>query len=258
MSPQDLRKLLIVTKEALKAAQKLREKSIEDAIALESGSSPAEKKFHPLWTSDKFEVGVGKPGKEVERKGELANTNDMWPYIKEGGSFKEESATFRSIFRELEHLVRSRRTLELLGSLFVRSAFMLDHEVKEGRITYVPPQKVLEEIRKDVLQVYGVPLEVFLQYVEAIALNEEVKYYTRGKARGKSYGPGAGRQNNLLSCAHLVAVLLGRAGLVDFAYGFAMMRGVSPISIKKAKVCFPMLGADSGSIEEGEKGSQES
>lgn len=245
MPNKDIKKILSIDRAALKVAKGLREKSINDAIILETGPSKEKRKFHTLWKLGKFEVGVAKPGKEVDRKGDQANSNDMWPYIKEGGSFKAESATFRDVFRDLQHAAnKSRRALELLGCLFVRSAFMLDHETKDDRIIYTPPKIILEEIEKDVATLYGVPLDVFLQYVEMIALNEEVKYYTKGKARGKPYGAGAGRKNNLLTCAHLIAVLLGRAELIDFAYGFSMMRGVSPITTKKARIFFPMLGED--------------
>ncbi|MBI2063988.1 MAG: hypothetical protein HYT65_03300 [Candidatus Yanofskybacteria bacterium] len=245
MSNKDLKKVLLIEPAALKIARGLREKSIDDAIALKGGRSNDARIFHTLWRLGKFEVGVGKPGKEVGRKGDQANSNDMWPYIRENGSFKTESATFRDVFRDLQHTAnKSRRALELLGCLFVRSAFMLDHEIKDNKVTYSPPVNILEEIEKDVVSLYGVPLDVFLQYVEMIALNEEVKYYTKGKARGKPYGAGAGRKNNLLTCAHLIAVLLGRAELIDFAYGFSMMRGVSPMTTKKAKIFFPMLGED--------------
>jgi len=245
MSNKDIKKILSIDRFALKVARELREKSISDAIVLKTGPSKNERIFHTLWKSGKFEVGVGKPGKEVDRKGDQANSNDMWPYIKESGSFKTESATFRDVFRDLQHAAnKSRRALELLGCLFVRSAFMLDHEITKDRVIYSPPKTILEEIEKDVATLYGVPLEVFLQYVEMIALNEEVKYYTKGKTRGKPYGAGAGRKNNLLTCAHLIAVLLGRAELIDFAYGFSMMRGVSPVTTKKAKIFFPMLGED--------------
>lgn len=243
MKNKDFQKILIIDQAALKAGRELREKSIEDAIALKTGPSKDKRIFHALWKSGGFEVGVGKPGKEVDRKGDQANINDMWPYIKKNGSFKTESATFRDVFRDLQFVAnKSRRALELLGCLFVRSAFMLDHEVKDGRVIHSPPKTILSEIEKDVPALYGVPLEVFLQYVEAIALNEEVKYYTKGKVRGRPFGSGAGRRNNLLTCAHLTAFLLGRVEVMDFAYGFSMMRGVSPISMKKARTCFPLLG----------------
>ena len=119
---------------------------------------------------------------------------------------------------------------------------MLDHVEREGLIIYEPPVKVLNEIIKDIPTAYGVPIEVFLQYLEAIALNEDVKYATKGQLRGKPYGPGAGRMNNLSSCAHLIAVLLERADLIDYAYGYSQMRGVSPLTFKRALEYFPLLG----------------
>ena len=119
---------------------------------------------------------------------------------------------------------------------------MLDHVVRNGHIAYEPPAEILAEIKKDIPAAYGVPMEVFLQYLEAIALNEDVKYRTKGELRGKPYGPGSGRMNNLSSCAHLIAVLLERADLVDYAYGYSQMRGVSPLTFKRALEHFPLLG----------------
>ena len=165
MSAKNIKKLLTISRGALKIAKEIRSKSIADAIALTSGPSQKEQVFHTFWKSSEFEVGVGKPGKEASRKGGLMNTNDMWPYITQNGSFKTESATFRDVFRDLQHVEnKSRKALELLGCLFVRSAFMLDHEEKDDKVVYIPPVEVLEEIKKDVLMLYGVPLEVFLQY----------------------------------------------------------------------------------------------
>jgi len=245
MSHKGLKKILIIDPKAVKAAKELRKKSIQDAIVLEIGPSQTDKIFHPIWNSNGFEVGVAKPGKEADPKRKSINPNDMRPYIKENAVLKTENATFKDISLELEHMAtKSPWSLELLGCLFVRSAFMLDHFLVNNKIIYTPPPDVVEEIKKDITHLFKVPLEVFLQYGEMIALNEDVKYHTKALIRGKPFGLGAGRRNNLLSAAHLIAVLLGRASLVNFAYGFSMMRGVSPLSIKEAKICFPFLGEE--------------
>ncbi|MDD5068204.1 MAG: hypothetical protein PHS53_00750 [Candidatus Pacebacteria bacterium] len=244
-----LNAILRLDKKGLKDAKALRIKSIEDAITLPAGPSQKARIYHKLWIGGGYEVGVGKPGKETERKD--ANINDMWPYMRKGEDFEPKSASFRDIFHELEQMVnKSRESLELLACLLARSALMLDHEIKDNRVVYNPSLQIIQEIQKDIPSVFNVPLEVFLHYLDVIALNEDVKYHTKGRSRGKLYSPNAGRPNNLLTCAHLIAVLLGRSGLVDFAYGFSQQRGVSALSSKKIKECFPMLNDKSEDLEE--------
>lgn len=235
--------VLRLNTEEIKSAKLIREKSIDYAVSLAQGSSVKDKKYYTLWEKGKYEVGVGKPGKETERKN--PNKNDMWPYIKKGGIFDERSASFSAIFFELEHMAnKSPYSLELLGCLLARSAFMLDHKIVNGLVVYIPPKLIVEEISKEIGQIFSVPLSVFLQYLDAIALNEDVKYQRRLNSIGRAYAKSAGRPNNLLTCAHLIAVLLGRASIVRFASGFAQQRGVSAISAKQLISCFPMLEVD--------------
>ena len=238
-----LEKILELRPEDIKTAKALRQKSLDDAIVLEKGPSRNDMLYYSLWTGEGYEVGVGKPGKETVRK--IPNVNDMWPYIRKGEVFEEKSATFDHIFRELEHLsTYSPYALELLGCLLARSAYMLDHDVVDGKVRYVPPAEVVKEIAKHIPKMFNVPLNVFLQYLEAIALNEDVKYQRRLNTEGKPYGKNAGRPNNLLTCAHLIAVLLGKADMISFATGFAKQRGVSALPTKQLSTCFPMLAVD--------------
>ncbi len=238
-----LNKILAIERAMVREARALRMKSIDDAVGLSGGPSRKEMHHHVLWRGGGYEVGVGKPGKETERlKSSNPNLNDMWPFIRKGTEFDQRSATFSDIFHELEHMGnRSRYSLELLACLLARSACVLDHEIIDGKVAYVPPKAVMEEISKDIPMVFNVPLEVFLQYLEAIALNEDVKYQRRLNSNGKAYGKSAGRPNNLLTCAHLIAVLLGRASMIDFATGFAKQRGVSALPLPQLFACFPML-----------------
>jgi hypothetical protein len=234
--------ILSIDKESLKLGKELRKKSIEKAIGLEIGPSQDARVLHPVWNGNGYEVGLGKPGKEAITTRSRVNKNDMWPYVRSDAGVISKDATFRMIFKELEHMHnKSRYALELLACLLVRDAYLLDHKEVDGKIIYSPPQAIVDEISKDIPQIFGIPLEAFLRYLDAIALNEDVKYYTLGEDRGKAYGTSAGRPNNLLTCAYLIAVLLGRAELVDFAYGFSRMKGVSAIPLKKAKECFPLL-----------------
>ena len=244
-------KALKIEKEAIKEGKLLRAKSIARAIALPTGPSRKEMVLTPFWKSEVYEVGVGKPGKESTRKEMHVNVNDMWPYIKKGEDIATKSASFKDIYLEMEHLEKkSRHALELLACLLVRSSLTLDHSEKGGQIIYEPPQEIVDEIKKEIPTMFNVPLEVFLQYLDTIALNEDVKYHTKGAARGKPYGVDAGRPNNLTTCAHLMAVLLNRTGIVDFAYGFSQMRGVSKLTTKRAKQLFPWLEGVAKETEE--------
>ena len=238
-----LGKILQLDPAEIKEAKTLRAKSIDDAVALPGGPSRADMVHHVLWTGHGYEVGVGKPGKETERKN--PNVYDMWPFIRKDGVFDEKSASFGDIFHELEHMSnKSKYSLELLGCLLARSALMLDHKIENDKVVYVPSEEILSEIKKDISSMFNVPLEVFLQYLEMIALNEDVKYQKNLNTKGKAYGKSAGRPNNLLTCAHLISVLLGKAGIVDFAYGFAQQRGVSAIKVTQLPSCFPLLEID--------------
>lgn len=240
-----LNAFLAMDQVSIKEAKPLRVKSIDDAVLLSGGPSHKEMHYHVLWRGRGYEVGVGKPGKEKERKSKNPNINDMWPFIRKGGVFEEKSASFDDIFNELEHMGnRSRYALELLGCLLARSALMLDHEIVEDNVIYLPPKMVMDEISKDIPTMFKVPLDVFLQYLEAIALNEDIKYQRRLNMNGKPYGKSAGRPNNLLTCAHLIAVLLEKTSIVGFATGFAKQRGVSALQPKQLSGCFPMLAID--------------
>jgi len=246
---QKFGKVLNLDTPLIKAAKELRTKSIDNAVALSRGSSRKDMDLHVLWSRGGYEVGVGKPGKETERKN--PNVNDMWPFIRKGDGLQEKSATFDDINFELEHMGnRSPYALELLGCLVVRSALMLDHVIKNGRVTYEPPEEIVREITKDIPELFHVPLPVFLQYLEAIALNEDVKYQRRLNASGKPYSKDAGRPNNMLSCAHLIAVLLKRTSMVGYATGFSKKRGVSPLAKKDLTGAFPLLSAESVEIDD--------
>ncbi len=235
-----LKTFLQLDSEQRKLAKVLRQKSIDDAVLLVAGPSRDQKNFYDLWEGSGYVVGVGKPGKESARS--VPKPHDMWPFIRKGEKFEEKSASFKDIFLELEHMGNeSQHALELLGCLLVRSALMLDHEIENDAVVYRPPKEVLEEIAQFIPSMFNVPLEVFLQYIDTIALNEDVKYQRNLNSKGLKYGITAGRPNNLLTCAHLVAVLLNRSGIVEFAYRFSQLRGVSPLNEKELTTCFPML-----------------
>lgn len=213
---------------------------VQEAIGWATGTreDPAFTRIVRLGT---YDVGVRKPGKEADGTGDRQNANDMLPTILVDGKVYEYAPGFATIFESLQDLGvgRNNLALELIGCLLFRSAFLLDHDQMEpGVWRWRPPESVQNEIEKWTSSVGDVPVMVFLNLIEALALNEDVKYQTLGYDITK----GVGRRNNLGTCAHIIAVFLGRASLVRFAGALARPpSGVAPISRKAAEEAFPLL-----------------
>jgi hypothetical protein len=214
--------------------------SVAEAIAFPVGTRGAQA-FTRLIGVRGYEVGVRKPGKEADWEPPRTNPNDMLPTIRFNGEVIEYAPGFTAIFEVLQDLGVGRNTLalELIGCLLFRSAFMLDHEEMEPACwRYVPPASVVADIEKWTPTAADLPIQVFLHLIEALALNEDVKYKTLNYDIQKGYG----RRNNLATCAHIVAVFLGRASLVKFAGSLARPpSGVAPITRVGAEAAFPLL-----------------
>jgi len=235
------------TKKAIATEKRLA--SIKEAISWPSSGDLENKYRTKIFQLDEFEVYLSKPGKEAaadymsakykdNRRGN--NPNDMRPEIVINGSLKEKNASFVNIFEELQkiHLL-SIDGVRLIACLLTRSAYMADHiEVQPGVFRYYPQQDLLNRLKVLIPEAYDVPIEVFLHYLEALALNEDVKYHTLGY----DISSGIGRKNNLLTCVNIIGVLLGEVGIAKFAGNFARPPvGISAISLKKAYEIFPEL-----------------
>ena len=93
----------------------------------------------------------------------------------------------------------------------------------------------------------GLPVEVFLFYLELIASNEDTKYQTLGYNIGKGFG----RRNNLLTYSNVINVILQKHYLSEEEFLVSFMSfagrltsppsGLNPITNKKAKESFPQL-----------------
>jgi hypothetical protein len=240
---------LSTTNEERKSHKEKRLERIKEAIKYESGQDQATKKFHTLWSRDGYEVAVGKPGKEAAenynncryKDGHSGNNpNDMYPAVFLNGSeIVGIMKTFEEVFEGLFSLKKHDRALELIACLLFRSAFMIDHSMDDkGYWRYRPSIEIIDLIKSEVSTIKGLPVWVFLHYLDAIGLNEDVKYHTLGYEIGLGYG----RRNNILTCVNLIAVLLERFPITKFAGTFARPpAGVSPISTKKALEIFPYL-----------------
>ena len=210
-------------------ARPRRVEMLREAIGWPRGSSQGKRKITKLYSSGSFVIAIGKPGKEAapsfKRKhyitGKIMNNrNDMNPLIMKGGKKIGDDLTFGAMFEQIEHLMRADLFgLEVLGMLIFRMAFMLDHKKNsKGHWRYIPPSRSLALLKKRIPQIGSVPPEVFLYFLDVLALNEDVKMHTLGhKNAQQDYG----RINTLLTFAHLIAVLLNRRSLARFAGTFA-------------------------------------
>lgn len=227
---------------------------LREAISWPKGKSQEKRKITELYKSGNFVVAIGKPGKEAapafKRRHYITgaitnNPNDMNPFVMKGGKKVGNDLTFSELFEQIEHLMRADVVgLELLGMLIFRMAFMLDHKKDGGdHWRYVPPEKSLAILKKRLPEVGDIPVDVFLYFLDVLALNEDVKMHTLGHEDARhDYG----RINTLLTFAHLVAVLLNRRSLAKFAGAFARPpSGMAPLpKIKDLFETYPLLSPD--------------
>jgi len=202
---------------------------LNESIAWPKGKNQKKRKITEIYKSDNFVIAVGKPGKEAapdfKRKHYITgktmnNKNDMNPFIMINEKKVGDDLTFGALFEQIEHLIRADMFgLEILGMLIFRMAFMLDHKRNQkNKWRYIPPKRALSILKKRLPEVGGVPVDVFLYFLDVLALNEDVKMHTLGHENAQhDYG----RVNTLLTFSHLVAVLLNRRSLAKFAGAFA-------------------------------------
>jgi hypothetical protein len=235
-------------------ARSRRAEMLTEAISWPKGANQKKRKITEVYKSGKFVVAVGKPGKEAaldfKRKhyitGESTNNkNDMNPFVMVDGEKFGNDLTFEALFEQIEHLMRADIFgLELLGMFIFRMAFMLDHQKNQkGQWRYVPPKKSLILLKKYLPKIGDVPADVFLYFLDMLALNEDVKVHTLGYENAKK---DYGRVNTLLTFAHLIAVLLNRRSLAKFAGNFARPpAGMAPLpKIKGLFETYPLLSPD--------------
>ena len=225
-----------------------------EAIGWPKGKNQGKRKITEIYKADDFIIAVGKPGKEAasdfKRKHYITgvvtnNRNDMNPFVMRNGKKVGDDLTFEAMFEQIEHLMHADMFgLELLGMLIFRMAFMLDHQQNaQGSWRYIPPSQSMVVLNKCLPKIGDVPAEVFLYFLDVLALNEDVKVHTMGHENAKhDYG----RINTLLTFAHLISVLLNRRSLAKFAGNFARPpSGMAPMpKIKGIFETFPLLSPD--------------
>lgn len=193
--------------------------------------------YTKIWENGEYSVKFGKYGKEYYREGDKRNVNDMSPTIFHNDEVCDYDASFRAIFRLSENLKNDgdTKSLLILGCLFIRNAFLVDHHKTEEGYRYVIPKAALEYLKENIGDHAGIPIEAFLMYVDAIAWQEDVKYTTLGKAITSDVG----RKNNMLTYARFIACLLGRSSYAEMLNKFSM--GVSNLPKNEIPKTFPEL-----------------
>ena len=219
------------------AAKPKRDASVREAVEWPKGQKGA-LVYTPVYAFDSsgYTVGVEKPGKEAFEK--LPNPNDMLPTVYQEGRRWKYTPSFFDLYQEFEDLRNTNRTaMELIACLLYRSSFMIDHLEKDGVWRWAPPEDVMTELEGSISEIASLPPTVFLHLVEVLALQEDTKYWTR--AGGKIQG-GTGRTNNLQTCTYLLAALLGKVRIMEFA-GALSRTGVAFMAQYKARELFPLL-----------------
>ncbi len=221
---------------------------IEEAIAWEGCTTEGQYIEHVIWESDdkQYRVSLRKYGKEyygsVRWKDghEEHNPNDMKPSLFHNGEEISTLASFDDIFRFLQEIhLHNAEAAQVLGCLIYRDAFLLDYTKEGNTYRFNPPTEALDYINERIPVWEGISIEAYLRYLDIISWNEDVKYYSIGYDVLRD---GTGRKNNLLTYAHLLAVLLGKASLSKLCGSFSRPPiGVSTISITDAKAAFPQL-----------------
>ena len=210
---------------------------IEEAIHYPGTTPQGNLIYTPVWENGDYSVKFGKFGKEYYREGVKRNINDMAPTIFKNDVVCEYDASFRAIFRLSEDLKNKgdEESLLILGCLFVRNAFLVDHTKTANGFRYVIPQPALDYLNEHVGTHSDIPIDAFLMYVDAIAWQEDVKYTTLGKPITSDVG----RKNNMLTYARFVACLLGRSSYAEMLNKFSM--GVSALPKNEIETAFPEL-----------------
>ena len=244
-------------------AKPKRTMSIKQAQAWHSGTQD-DRHYVKVFASGEYAVALGKPGKEAAEGYSRPNPHDMAPTV-----FFEQRAlpffpTFRDIFRDIQHLGAAESgdqresVLEVMAALFFRSSFMLDHEERAGAARHEPawhwqpPREAIDFLTssraemgppictQDGRQV-RLPTAVYLQLVDALAWNEDVKYQAAKVDSSGAVSGNTGRPNTLQTCASLIAVFLDRYAIYDFTDAVIRGKGVAQMTRKAAEAAFPLL-----------------
>ena len=198
-----------------------------------------------------WEILLSKPGKEAFRQ-VRTNPNDMLPRITRDGIEIPYGEAFAGIWNEIENISRTsdgQFAIDLIARFVVACAYMVGHKesVPGSGIWRVSSSPAMERFYADLerrvrtttyLQGH-IPLRVFLNLIEAIALQEDVKYFTLNN--GKFVG-GQGRVNTLTTTAGVIHYLRGEKSISWLVGGLSRNPpGVLSITQDQLREFFPPI-----------------
>ncbi len=188
-----------------------------------------------------FEIYVEKPGKEARRKTNI-NHYDLRIYIKKNNKEIDIGKSFTNIFKSFESIKSNGEPLDLMAYIFIRNAYCYDHN---NSYEYSPSKIIINQIKKNLNEIHDVPIDVFLQFIDLISTNEDVKYANKSDEHGNkkySLGQGTGRRNNLLTYVHVIAFLQNKILASDLIGSLVSgAPGVAPIDSKSLIEHFPLV-----------------
>lgn len=236
-------KILAVDKSAIsqRKVYPKRKLRIDKAILWSTGTQ-FKRHRHIIWSNKEYAISLNKPGKEAEKAYTgKENKNDMSPTIIKNGIDMEKKASFTHVIESFESVSKNNTyALELVGCLLFRNAFLLDHEYikSNGNTTlrYVPNKRVTEKISEEIPLIYGIPVETYIHYLDSIAWNEDVKYFTFGRNLEQD---NVGGRNNMLTYVNFIAIILGKKPLSSVAR--LLSSGVAAITQVSAFESFPHI-----------------
>lgn len=221
-----------------------RVEAIVEAVGWAGDDGRGGSAFSPLYNVGGLEAGVWKPGKEADLKRSRVNENDMTPTLRyQGRDLERAPRSFGEMWATFEVLAQTGNdvALAVCGGLLYRNAYLLDHEKNgAGNWRYAPSSEALAMLAAASVDSELLRPDVLMFYLELVALNEDVKYWTLRKSDGRSYDlKETGRPNNLRTALTFIVTLLrqmrGERPLGVFADAMSRGRGVAPGSLKAAR-----------------------
>ena len=247
---------------------------------------------NPVYQVKGFTIGAARPGKEAaqdyssinhyshctcppcksgNRVIGVNNPHDMFPYVEQNnvlmsvkrrylknGNVKVTPWTFEHLFSMIEGAYTSsdkQLALEILGSIMVRIAFMLDHdEDSNGLLRLNLPNTATKEMVKRLPKLgeeeWAIPIEAVIYFLDILGFNEDIKVDVCGyRNLVREYARGTkpqdnGRTNTLLTISHMLAAVLHRRPIGEFAYGLHRGRGMNTMSRGTIHPAYPLLSTD--------------
>ena len=154
----------------------------------------------------------------------------MKPVLMHNGQWVQLDESFQHFFTYIDDLFAVQKIDALLhiSELLLRNAYMFEHRLINGLLTFSPNPQLIKTITDDVGELLPptkdgntIPIEPYLHYLDGIAHNEDVKYHERPWEYEGMTGihnvldKGTGRENNQLTLVLYINVVLGRIVIED-------------------------------------------